>query len=46
MKLFIAFLTICLLIGVLPRIRFRKRVWILLGLCAVTCVGYYFFHQI
>ena len=46
MKLFIAFLTLCLLVGALPRIQFRKRVWIVLGLCVITSIGYYFFRQI
>ena len=46
MKLFIFFLMLCLLIGIVPRIQMRKRVWMVIGLCCITCIGYYFFHQI
>jgi hypothetical protein len=46
MKLFMAFLVLCLLIGILPRVQPRKRIWMVIGLCGITCIGYYFFHQI
>jgi hypothetical protein len=46
MKLFILFLVLCLLIGILPRMQMRKRVLMVIGLCFMVCIGYYFFHQI
>ncbi len=46
MKLFILFLMLCLLIGIMPRIQMRIRVWMVIGLCFMTCIGYYFFRQI
>ena len=45
MKLFILFLLLCLLIGVVPRIQTHKRVWMILGLCCMVCIGYYFFSS-
>lgn len=46
MKLFIIFLMLCLLIGIVPGVQMRKRIWMIVGLCCITCIGYYFLHQI
>lgn len=47
MKLFVAYLFICAIAGVILRKRaFQDRIWILLGICVLVSIGYFFFNQI
>jgi hypothetical protein len=46
MKVFIMFLFACFVLGLLPRLKMKTRVWILAGMSAAACVAYYFFNQV
>ena len=47
MTFFVAFLVLCLFIGVLtPQWRLRDLVMIMIGLSALVVAGYYFFNLI
>lgn len=47
MKLWVMFTMASFVIGVLMwRKKASMRAWLLAGLCAFVCVGYFFLHQI
>ncbi|GAB4425126.1 MAG: hypothetical protein OHK0015_04860 [Chloroflexi bacterium OHK40] len=47
MKLFLFFLVSCLIGGMLlNRLSIARMTWLLVGLCLVTMVGYFFFDMI
>lgn len=47
MKLFLGYILLCVAVAVVLRKKdVRLSMWLLLGLCVLVSVGYFFFNQI
>jgi hypothetical protein len=47
MKLFLAYMLFCSIVGVLMRRQaLHMRMWVLFGVCILITIGYFFFNQI